>query len=525
MMRGLWLSICCLFVVLGFCSPALAHASLIASSPAQLAVLAAAPSKMTLTFNEPVSPTVLALIAPDGSKTPLADFRLVGNELDITPPADLPNGTSVLSYRIISSDGHPVGGSIIFSIGAPSAGAAMAEPEAVDWPLRGGIWAGRVLLYAGLFFGVGGVFFRGFVAPGTFAGRRAARGVLLAGMAGAVVSVGLQGLDVLGFSLAAIVQPEVWAAGLASSFGTTAVIAFVAMGLALLADRLGRRWLAVVAFAGIGLALASTGHAAAADPQWLTRPAVFLHATGIAFWAGALVPLWGLLRTQSSEAVAALRRFSRAIPYALLPLIVAGIVLAVIQVGTPSALVDTAYGRVLLAKLVLLVGVFGLAAFNRWRLTGPVKRGSGPETRALVRVIVVETVLIFAVMGVAATWRFTPPPRALALAVDVPLYFHIHTDRAMADVSLKSSRTGENAAEIVLMTGDFGSLDAQALGLVASNPAAGIEPVRYQATKSPDGTWQVEHLSLPRPGAWKIELEIRVSDFEMVRISDLVTID
>ena len=49
--------------------------------------------------------------------------------------------------------------------------------------------------------------------------------------------------------------------------------------------------LSALALAGVGLSLASSGHAASASPQWLTRPSMFLHGVGVAFWVGALAPL------------------------------------------------------------------------------------------------------------------------------------------------------------------------------------------------------------------------------------------
>ena len=64
------------------------------------------------------------------------------------------------------------------------------------------IWLARIGLYLGLFVGVGGAFF----APGF---RRHARvssvivAALLVGLASAVASLGLQGLDLLGLPLGA----------------------------------------------------------------------------------------------------------------------------------------------------------------------------------------------------------------------------------------------------------------------------------------------------------------------------------
>jgi hypothetical protein len=112
-----------------------------------------------------------------------------------------------------------------------------------------------------------------------------------------------------------VLHPAIWQAGLGGVFGRTALIAGVAFALALISlalrDRAGRgvAWLAL---AGVGLALAASGHASAAEPQILMRPAVFLHAVGIAAWTGALFPLSVAVLGPGGASV--LDRFSRRIP-------------------------------------------------------------------------------------------------------------------------------------------------------------------------------------------------------------------
>jgi copper transport protein len=85
------------------------------------------------------------------------------------------------------------------------------------------------------------------------------------------------------------------------------------------------RWLSAAGLASLGVSLAVTGHAGTADPQWLTRSAVFIHATTVAFWTGALVPLVLLLRSGTPAALAPLRRFSRLVPLTIAALIFAGL--------------------------------------------------------------------------------------------------------------------------------------------------------------------------------------------------------
>jgi copper transport protein len=219
-----------------------------------------------------------------------------------------------------------------------------------------------------------------------------------------------------------------------------------------------------------------------------------------------------------------LRRFSKAIPFVVVILTIAGIVLAVIQVQTPAALVTTAYGNVLLVKLALLGVLFTLAVVNRWTLTAPTSRGDASATRHLVRSIAAETVIIILIFAVAAAWRFTPPPRALAIAAAQPASVHIHTAKAMADLEIAPGHVGRVEAKIVIMSGDFGPLDAKEVTLVLSNASAGIEPIRRPARKPGDGTWRVDGLVIPASGRWTVRVDILISDFEIARLTGDVDI-
>ena len=498
---------------------AFAHAALVATDPADGAVLTRSPTQFSLTFSEPVSPLVLTLVRPDGTQLALTSFRLNGQTLDIDNPETLKSGTHVLSWRVISEDGHPVGGSALFSIGAPSA--APVPGETLDWGLRAAIWIGKVLLYAGLFLGVGGAFSLAWLAKDSRCGQRLVIAALLCGLAGAPLSLGFQGLDALGAPLARFADPAVWQAAMETSFSWTVLVALIALGLGLLSlvvPRAYAKGLALAGLAAVGTALAASGHASAAEPQWLTRPLVFLHGVAIAFWAGALAPLGLALRQQPAEAKAFLRRFSHTILPVVAVLAASGVVLAIIQVREPAALIDTAYGRLLLIKLTLLFFLFTLAAVNRWTLTVPAEAGDTEVQRRLARSIGIETLIVLAVFGVAAGWRFTPPPRALAIAAAQPVSVHIHTLKAMADLSITPGHAGQVAASMVIMTGDFGPLDAKQVTLVLSKPDAGIEPIKRPATKPGDGTWRVDNLVIPLSGRWTARLDILVSDFDMVKV-------
>lgn len=64
-----------------------AHASLVGSEPPNNAVVKAAPDVFVLTFNEPVSPLTLRLVAPGGATLELKEIAAENQSLRVTMPS------------------------------------------------------------------------------------------------------------------------------------------------------------------------------------------------------------------------------------------------------------------------------------------------------------------------------------------------------------------------------------------------------------------------------------------------------
>jgi copper transport protein len=515
-----------LFLLLFLAAPtlALAHAQLIASQPADGSVVAAPPATLTLTFNEPVSPITVKLARPDGGVSLIEDVKTDGAALRVTAPAGLANGSYALSYRVISEDGHPVGGSVLFAIGSASSGARPVAQDTTPVTSRWLILGQRTLLYLGLFLGIGGVFARHWFGRGEGEGVAVLRLVLAAGLAAALLGIGLQGLDMLAVSPSALFSPAPWHQGLGTSYALTLAVSALAIIIALLAEwaagRLARA-LSLAALVLTGIAVAVSGHASAADPQWLMRPAVCLHIVSVTIWAGALFPLFIALRRNGPEAAAMLTRFSRAILPVVAVLVVTGVALAAVQVRTVPALWTTAYGTILLVKLGLLELLFAAAAANRLWWTAPaleamtsIPENTAPASR-LRRSIAIEILLVLAILATVANWRFTAPPRALQLAARQAVAAEVMSDKAMAEVSIFPNTTGPVTVTVTPMAHGAGDLSVKELSVILSNPAAGIEPIRRKAAMTDDGDYAASGFTLPVPGTWHVRVEILISDFEM----------
>ncbi|WUL71869.1 copper resistance protein CopC [Amycolatopsis sp. NBC_00345] len=153
-------------------TPANAHSFLVSSTPVNDSSIANAPAEIVLEFNEPLDTgfTELAVLGPDGSS------HWEGGKPSITGP-DLsaplarlgPAGKYTVQYRVVSADGHPVSGSLAFTLtqpgpgsavpavpasappGTPVAAAQMAAPSATGGEVPVWVWiaAAVVLLIAG----------------------------------------------------------------------------------------------------------------------------------------------------------------------------------------------------------------------------------------------------------------------------------------------------------------------------------------------------------------------------------------
>ncbi len=524
--RGRWLAWITAIAVLLWPALAAAHASLVASDPASEAVLATPPTNFTLTFNEPVTALLLQLIDARGRSQAISAIDQDGASLRFAPPAGLGEGAHVLSWRVVSADGHPIGGALTFWIGTP--GQRLPPIVVPDNPARRtAIWATRILASFTLLTAVGGAAFLAWIAAAPVAGAAMlTAGLALFGLATVVLSAGLQGLDALDLPLARLGDAAVWRAGASGSFGDAAALSGMAFVLTLLALR-WRGWnarlLSLGAVVSLGTAFAVSGHAATAEPRALSGAAVWLHGVSLALWIGALLPL-AIAVGRRDAAPATLRRFSKTIPLAIVALLISGIALAAIELGRIDALWQSEYGRVLIAKLALVCVLLALALWNRLRLTPLLLAGEAPAVRRMRASIVAELVLVIAILGVAGLWRFTPPPRSAApQSAAASEMVHLHTERAMATVTLAPARAGPVEIEVLLQTAEEAPLAAQALTVTLANPDAGIEPLSAEARKTADGPWRAR-LTAPVPGKWTLTLGILISDFEKVNLETPIVI-
>ena len=166
----------CLAIV-GWATPAAAHAAVTASSPAEGAHLAHMPHTVTINFDQPVQPDAggLVVLNSSGQQVQVSSAHPSPTTLSATLPASLGSGAYVSDYTVTSVDGHVVNGGIVFLVGHVKAGAitALARPRTsfTNWVDD----FGQFLVYAGVLVGSGLAFFLAFILRGGDERRRLRR--------------------------------------------------------------------------------------------------------------------------------------------------------------------------------------------------------------------------------------------------------------------------------------------------------------------------------------------------------------
>ena len=158
-MRRLTIAACvsALLVIAMMTAPvASAHAARIATDPADNALLATGPPRVSATFNEQLQTTFAAMtvVGPDGNVWSAGDPTVRGAVIGVDLRPLGPVGTYTVNYRVTSADGHVVSGSWSFRLTAPGTGTpgppAAAGPAHGDVPVWPFVVVAAVLVAGGV---------------------------------------------------------------------------------------------------------------------------------------------------------------------------------------------------------------------------------------------------------------------------------------------------------------------------------------------------------------------------------------
>jgi copper transport protein len=530
---------------------AAAHANLVTTSPVDGTSVAMSPSEVTATFSEAISIDLGGLsirntdgIRVDNSKSVVEPD---GRTLRTGVGSELAPGTYVATYRVLSADGHPVSGSFLFGVGTDpvDAGAAASGGTSTDrtWEAIGAV--ARFMVYLGALLAAGLAFFLAFLHD-QLADRwklvPVVRIATILGLLGAIGIMVVQAALLTGRGLGSVAESGVLKSVLGEKLGWSLVVLMLGLAAVYLSTNTNRllvaKSLALYGGLAVTVSFALWGHAIEAPSKWITLGANVVHTTAAALWFGGLVGLAMVLRRRAPQPVAStagiLGRFSSMAAITVVALAAAGLTMTWTETGGSfSALTGTTYGRLVLLKIAVTLGVVGIAAFNRYRLVPSLTERSAEANPVsdrtswtkLTGTVRLEAFALVAVLAVTAVLVNVTPARSAVTQAPATVSLSQPMASGTVTLSVSPATVGPNTL-VVQYTDSAGQpVDvANSLTIEFSLPAAQLGPITRQVIKSGLGRFVLEGRELSLRGAWDITLKVRTGDFTQEQSSFQVPI-
>jgi copper transport protein len=516
-------------------STASAHAQLVSTDPVAGAALPEAPERVTVTFNARVNalPDAVRVFDGDGSRVDTGDLDIAegGEALRLELP-DLPDGGYVVTWRVVSVDGHPITGGVSWRVGdgpavERSVLARLLSAEGGDAGLHALAAVVRTLMFGALVVLVGGLFFVALLWPAGATDRRTRRalvGAAIVGFVATAVSMGVEAADAAGRGIGRVADVGAAVDTWDTSFGKGAIarlVLLVALGaLAATMHRRTRRGLVWDATL-VGLALATfatlsvSGHARTGRWTTLAVPLDVVHQLAGSIWLGGLAVLAVLVIPRLVGDDGTVERFSRLAMVSVIVVAATGLLQGVRQLRDVDGVRDTDYGRILVIKVVLVALVVVLGAMSRSivRARRAAKLEAGADLdeelvvlrRRLRRSVALETVVAIGVL-VATSLLVAADPTA----ADAPTGFTASkvVDGAVVDVTAAPTQPGPVTFHITASDPGAGLTTEVTATATLSLSERGITGVAVPLHRIARGHWTATAVDVPIAGDWTLRVTV-----------------
>ena len=192
---------------------------------------------------------------------------------------------------------------------------------------------------------------------------------------------------------------------LKSDAGTARAVRLLGLAVVIWSGLSQHRMRTQLGLIGAVLALTSfvlMGHTAASEQRWILAVLLLTHLLVAGWWFGALTAFWFTAVHESLETNAKIIAQFSAVAGWLVPVILlAGLGLGLGLIPDYAAL-RSPYAALLLLKLLVFLGLMGLAAGNRFRLVPEITRGEVKALYRLRQIIAAEWLLIVVILIVTA---------------------------------------------------------------------------------------------------------------------------
>lgn len=438
-------------LLLASAPPAHAHATLLFTTPAVDGAVADSPDQLQLVFDQAVVPTgsLIRLTSAGGEQLPTGEPAAGEDARVLIAPVTepLPPGEYVVRWQVTAPDGDTMTGDFRFGVGSTEGLAGPAEEDQAA-SVRGlpALTALRALMFVGLCLALGGLVGSRharatrqvdadddpnpsvdpvpWVVPGALLGLAATTALGVAQLGGGSLADGVTRVAQVPSLLDA--TPGRLLVVQAVAFSIAALLA--AMVQRRPARRV-RRTMAGAALVAVAAAEGVRSHPEAAAPGW-GAVLVVVHLLAVAVWTGALVHVVRVARARARRGVATapvVLAYARTALVLFVLVAVTGTASALVLVrprGVLGTLLETSYGRWLLAKLALVAAVVVLALLARRHLRS---RRGGEQPGRTARLEIGGLVVVLVVSALLTTLSppvrkdlslpFPPPPSGPVVAV------------------------------------------------------------------------------------------------------------
>jgi copper transport protein len=514
-------------LLLGLAGPAAAHASLVSVDPPDGARLDEAPERVQLTFSEAVSAELggVQVLDSNGSRVDEGATRVAGAVVEVDLRAGLPDGTFVISYRVVSADGHPARGGSLFAVGEgeidADAVSRLTDAEDPTWDIIGGI--GRWFAYAGTFVAAGGALFLTFAHRGGPERRmlvRIVRGTAGLGGVAALVALPVQAALGTGQGLGSLFDAGVLGEVAQDGLGHSLLLCLT--GLLLLSVGVGRSTpITVVGSLVAAGSFAAYGHNRAGDDALLATLSDAVHLMALAVWVGGLTLLWLAQyprhrsdATDPIERGATVARFSVLATAAILAVGATGAVLTYSQVRSLDALTSTRYGLLVVAKVIAVAGIVVLGAYNHFRLVPAMQRGQAKGALARLRsTLQLEVAGVAVVLALTAVLVVVTPGRTADRGGVVEQTAALGTVGSV-QVVVSPAQAGFNQLHVYTYdTANRPAEIAESITIELSLPSADVGPIERDAPRAGPAHFQLSGSDLALGGRWQLVIRARIDRF------------
>ena len=518
-----------------------AHATLESSSPADGQSVLTSPSEIRITFSEAVTTIsgALSVLNADGKTVDVGNTEVVGGRTLVAPISEtLSDGTYVATYRVLSADGHPVSGSILFGVGNGALDRS-AQPSSTGdrlWEIIGGI--SRFIMYLAALVAAGVAFFLAFIHDRAEDRWRIVPFVRIGSILALLSAIGIvmsQAALLTGKGAGAVTDSNVLRDVLNQNLGWSLALLMIGLAAVHLSTDIPKKVvsqsLALYGGLAVTVSFAVWGHATELSPTAISLAADAIHATAAALWLGGLVGLVMVLSVRTPETVRAtagiIGRFSRMAFWSVIALTLAGLTLTITGSGASlNSILTTTWGQLVLAKIGLTLIIVLIAAWNRRTLvpslTSPTENTGELAVRwaTLLRTIRAEAVLLVAVVALTAIVVNVPPARTAVVAKADRVDITQRVDTGDVQLSVDPAIVGPNTVAVRYTDGTGQPINvANSMSIEFSQPSAGLEPITRQVPASEPGVFVIQGNELSIPGTWTITIAVRTGDFTEQRTS------